>query len=577
LAIAALLAGGDAVPSLRGQVDLIYIDPPFDSKADYRTTITLPGAEVDQRPTVAEQFAYSDTWADGTASYLQMLLPRLTLMRELLASSGSIYIHLGTQVNHAVRLIADEIFGRGNFVEEVVWSYGSPSGGRAAGTKLVKVQEYLLHYAKDYPSRYEKKVYLPYSEKYIADWFKYTDDDGRVFRRRMRSAGVWDKQYLDESPGVPASTVWTDIQQIYADPRAYKVSQAAHSEITGYGTQKPARLLERIVDHTCPEGGLVADFFVGSGTTAAVAEKMARRWIVSDLGKPATMITRKRLVDQKARPFLYQAIGDYQVEQARSTLGRRFRVGDLAQTVMGIYGALPLPPEESEGGTLGRIPQESTLVLVDSPNRLTTQSTLERAQRLRESKLGGFEKVVVLGWNFAAGIGQTVAAMKDPKLEVRMIPANLLDELKKKGFDRLSAQGSFRFATLQYLDAHLDSVAELGDSVELRIQLDNYVLLDPSALPLSDPDRDRVIEVMEREPLALIEYWAVDPDFDDETFRSTWQDYRENTADDGDPLRTVTSAKVIAPNRPGPRRVCIRAVDVFGFESEVVLDVDGSA
>src|SRR5690348_12425436 len=212
LAMAALLAGDEHTPSLRGRVDLIYIDPPFDSKADYRTKVMLPGVELEQRPTVIEQFAYSDTWSDGTSSYLEMITPRLVLMRELLSDTGSIYVHLGIQVSHYVKIVMDEIFGKGNFIQEVIWAYGSPSGGRAAGPKMVKIHEYIAHYAKQYENRYNKKVYLPYDEKYINDWFKYTDDDGRRYRVRLRGkdhAGenIVDRQYLDESKGLPASTV----------------------------------------------------------------------------------------------------------------------------------------------------------------------------------------------------------------------------------------------------------------------------------------------------------------------------------------------------------------------------------
>ena len=351
-----------------------------------------------------------------------------------------------------------------------------------------------------------------------------------------------------------------------------KLNNSANESVD-YATQKPEALLERIIQASSPIGGLVADFFVGSGTTAAVAERLGRRWVAVDLGKPAAMITRKRLVDQAARPFLYQAIGDYQVEQARSTLGRSFRVGDLAKTILGIYGAFPLPPEENANGSLGRLTNESTLVFADSPSRLTTASTLPRAQASRDTKMGGFEKVVVLGWNFAVGIGQVVSALNDPRLEVRVIPANLLDELKKKGKERLGK--SVRFSTLQYLDAHIASNVTSGENVELDVALDNYVLLDPQSLPLNEGESlDLVIEVMNREPLALIEYWAVDPDYDGEVFRSTWQDYRGNTAIDDDPLRVVHHAYVTTPPVIGVRRVCVRAVDVFGFESEVVLEVE---
>ncbi len=121
LAMAALLAGDEDAPSLRGKIDLIYIDPPFDSKADYRTKITLPGTRIDQKPTVLEQFAYSDTWSDGTASYLAMITPRLVLMKELLADSGSILVHIDWHVGHYVKLVLDEVFGRDRMTNEIVW------------------------------------------------------------------------------------------------------------------------------------------------------------------------------------------------------------------------------------------------------------------------------------------------------------------------------------------------------------------------------------------------------------------------------------------------------------------------
>jgi adenine-specific DNA-methyltransferase len=571
LAMAALLAGDGETASLRGSVDLIYIDPPFDSKADYRTKIAVPGATIEQRPTVIEQFAYSDTWSDGTASYLAMITPRLVLMRELLSDSGSIYVHLDWHVGHYVKMVLDELFGRKSFVDEIIWAYGSPSGGRAAGAKLVKMHETLLHYAKDYSCRKSNKLHLPYSDKYIEDWFKWTDEDGRRYRKRMRDKGQWERQYLDESKGIPASTVWSDIKQVYADPRAYKSNQTKHSEIVGYDTQKPERLLARIIEHSTDPEDVVADFFVGSGTTAAAAEKLDRRWIVSDLGKPAVMITRKRLIDQDARPFLYQAIGDYQVEQARSTLGRRFRVGDLAQVVLKLYGALPLSPEENASGSLGRLPNARTLVLADSPSRLTTVSTLRRAQQYRDSLMGGFDKVVVLGWNFSAGIGQDIAALNDPHLEVLVIPPDLLDRLKKKSsLDKLA--GEVRFSSLQYLQAHVAERKTSGDGEELHVVLDNYVLLSPDAINLDEKNREALQQVANDDPLALIEYWAVDPDYDGAIFRSVWQDYRENTENDSDPLRVVKKAVLRVPPADGPRRVCVRAVDVFGFESEVVVE-----
>lgn len=552
LAMAALLAGDENTPSLRSKVDLIYIDPPFDSKTDYRTKITLPGATVDQRPTVAEQFAYSDAWANGTASYLEMITPRLVLMRELLAETGSIYVHLDWHIGHYVKLVLDDVFGRRNFVNEIVWRYRR---WPAQTPSYQKMHDTIFWFAKDATSKRSwTQQYEELSASTLKTWGtkKQVADFSQGYRKPSQTE--------DESAGAQMSDVW-DIGVIAPIAK----------ERVDYATQKPMKLLERILVGATREGDVVADFFTGSGTTAATAERLGRRWIATDIGKPATMITRKRLVDQNASPFLYQAIGDYQVEQARSTLGRKFRVGELAQTVLSIYGALPLDPAENVNGSLGRLVEEKTLIYVDSPSRMTTTSTLKRAQGYRDSKLGGFDKVVVLGWNFPAGIGHDLAALNDDRLEVKVIPADMLDRLKKRGKEGLV--GNIRFATLQYLEAHLESHARTSNGEEFEIMLDNYVLLSPEAMNIDEADRPAILDVMNREPLALIEYWAVDPDFDGEIFRSTWQDYRGNTANDADALRTVTRAHVTAAPRDGTRTICVRAVDVFGFESEVLIEI----
>lgn len=606
LAMSALLAGDGERPSRRGQVDLIYIDPPFDSKADYLTKIRLPGTTIDQKPTVMEQFAYSDTWADGTASYLAMITPRLVLMRELLTETGSIYVHVDWHVGAYVKVVLDEIFGKESFVNEIAWKRSHAHGDSGQGAShFGRVSESLLFYARG-PERYWKAPYEPYTEEILARDYKYVDETtgeryrlmpvdgpggaakGNPYYEFLGVKGYWRysvetmtslhesgeivlsstggslsrKRFLRDAKGTPVTDFWGDINRL----------SPTSGERLNYPTQKPEKLLERIIEASCPDGGVVADFFVGSGTSAAVAERLGRRWIVSDLGKPAVMITRKRLIDQDAKPFLYQAIGDYQVQQAKSTLGRSFRVGDLARVVLDLYGAVPLPQEENPSGNLGRIPATKTLVMADSPSRLTTSSTLRRAQQQRDTVMGGFEKVVVLGWNFSASIGQDIAALNDDRLEVLVIPPDLLDRLKKTGaLDKLA--GELRFSSLQYLQAHVSSRKLTSTNEEvIRVALDNYVLLSPEAINLDEKNRAALQKVMNVEPLALIEYWAVDPDYDGEVFRSVWQDYRGNTKNDDDELRVITEAVVAAQIIDGPRCVCIRAVDVFGFESEVVVE-----
>ncbi len=557
----------------------------------------MPGTELEQRPTVLEQFAYSDTWSEGTASYLAMIVPRLILMREMLSDTGSIYVHLDWHVGHYVKMVLDDIFGRSSMLNEIIWKRTPFAGSSKARSSRFPINhDTILVYVRTQDFSFNQQ-YQEYSDEYKAR-FKHSDAIG-LYRKtllktysastesRLRAEGRFIeplrlgaypsyKQYLHESKGKQIEDIWgeensedetADEDNVWEDVNA---TNPMAKERTGYATQKPEVLLERIVKASCPPNGVVADFFVGSGTTAAVAEKLGRRWLATDLGKPATMITRKRLIDQDAKPFLYQAIGDYQVEQARSTLGRSYRVGDLAEIVVKLFGALPLPPEANGSRNLGRLPNSRTLVFADSPSRLTTLSTLRRAQLLRDSIMGGFDRVVVLGWNFTAGIGRDVADLKDDRLDVLVIPPDLLDRLKKKGSDKLA--GEVRFSSLQYLQAHVAGRSATRDGEELSVGLDNYILLSPDAINLDERNKAELQRVANAEPLALIEYWAVDPDYDGELFRSVWQDYRGNTESDSDPLRVVTRATLQLPRRDGPRRVCIRAVDVFGFESEVVVD-----
>lgn len=164
LAMAALLAGSDSAQSLRSKVDLIYIDPPYDSKADYRTKISLSESQIEQRPTTIEQFAYSDTWVEGTASYLSMLVPRLVLMRELLSERGSIYVHLDWHVNGYVRAILDEVFGKQNFRNEIIWTYFGFK--RSTTRKFPQKHDTIYSYFKN-EDYYWKTQYKPHSAEYL--------------------------------------------------------------------------------------------------------------------------------------------------------------------------------------------------------------------------------------------------------------------------------------------------------------------------------------------------------------------------------------------------------------------------
>lgn len=586
LTMQALLAGDPqtGLPSLRGKVDLIYIDPPFDSKADYRTPITLPNANLEQKPTVIEQFAYADTWEEGTISYLKMIYPRLMLMKELLSKKGSIYVHIDWHIGAYVKIILDDIFEKDNFRNEIIWKRGTVKGAKAVGNQYARNHDMILYYSRSNDYVYHTQ-YLPYTEEYIKQRYTKDDNDGRgpytdqaIGTRSEESLKELEKDnrifvtsngkrrvkyYLSEAKGIALDDSWNDISEV----------NSMAKENVGYATQKPEPLLERIIKASSNEGDLVCDFFGGSGTTAAVAEKLGRRWITCDIGKPAALVMRKRFIDQDVKPFLYQSIGDYQKEAFHNNKKLR-RVGDLSQVVLGLFGALPFTPEQVSDRNFGYIKGTRTLVMVDSPNRLTTAATVRRAVEAKASLLGGdWDKVIVLGWNFAFDISQAIEKYKNSNVEVLVIPPDLLDKLSKKGFKKLIADKTVRFSSLQYLVVNPVEVKtnESGED-ELSISLNNYVLLSPDNIPLDDKDKLKLQQVMEQDPLSLVEYWSIDPDYDGETFRSTWQDYRENVDNDSDPLHCVYSARIKMPHKY-ERKVCVKAVDVFGFESQVILDV----
>jgi site-specific DNA-methyltransferase (adenine-specific)/adenine-specific DNA-methyltransferase len=557
LTLQALLAGDPItnMPSMRGKIDLIYIDPPFDSKADYRTKIHLPSTDIEAMPTVIEQHAYSDTWKNGTVSYLEMMVPRLILMRELLSDQGSIYVHIDWHVGHYVKVIMDEIFGKENFRNEIVWSYSTL--GRPKDRFALK-HDTIFVFGKNENSFFnEDGAKIPYSQEYIKSHFRDLDDKGRICRKRL-DAGKWRIYYPDE--GMIPNDVW-DIP--------YENSMS--KERTGYFTQKPGELLNRIIKSSCPENGIIADFFAGSGTTGAIAEKLGRKWIMSDLGKPACMVMRKRLIDQDAKPFLYQSIGDYQKEQFEKSAFRT--IGDLSHVIINLYGALPFPMQEGVPTNLGYNKATKTLIFVDSPSKMTGYNTLKKAQELRAGFMGGWDKVVVLGWNFVTDIGKVLENIKDPNLEVLVIPPDLLDQLKTKAsYNKLIKTGKIKFSSLQYLTIKPVKVENKGENDIIEVELENYTLLSPDALPLDQKNKEKLEEVMGDDPLALIEYWSIDPDYDGETFRSKWQDYRQNTDNDGDEFRVIKKAKLEVPKVTGKRKVCVKAVDVFGFESVAVWE-----
>jgi len=600
LAMQALLVGDPqtGMPSLKGKIDLIYIDPPFDSKADYRTKIHLKNIDINAKPTILEQHAYSDTWKDGTVSYLEMMVPRLILMHELLSEKGSIYIHIDWHVGHYIKIIMDDIFGKDKFRNEIIWKKTNSPKSQTNG--LGNQHDVIYYYSKSDRPIFNN-VYKEPDSNYLSA-FRYDDNDGRgkyqsialsnktslggfgkmkewewrgvkarwIYSKTQMDkwfednriiktkSGYRKKYYLSESPGQIMGDIWID--------KEVSPLQGQSSEVVGYDTQKPEKLIKRIIEASSDNNSIVADFFAGSGTMGAVADKLGRKWIMTDIGKPACMIMRKRLIDQNAKPFIYQSIGDYQKELYKQSTFKS--IGDLSQVIIHLYGALPFPQDEGIPNNLGYDKNTKTLIFVDSPSKLTGYPTIKKAQELRAGFMGGWEKVVVLGWNFVVDIGTIMENISDDKLEVLVIPHDILDKLKtKSSYNKLKKSESIRFSSLQYLTIKPIKISHNNDNDIIEVELDNYTLLSPDALPLDEKDKEKLEEIMGNDPLSLIEYWSIDPDYDGVTFRSKWQDYRQNTENNTDSYRILTKANIDVPKVIGKRTICVKAVDVFGFES----------
>ena len=300
-------------------VDLIYLDPPFNSNANYNVLYTDRGAGK------AQYRAFDDTWhwndraetrlqvyqgaggrpaasavrglyqilgRSGMLAYLTYMAERLEQMKRLLKPSGSIVLHCNQVAVHYLKIVMDAVFGGRNFITEVVWNYGTPSGGRSSGKKPVKTHDTLLVYAGRYGRHLYNRQFTPYSEKYVREWFRHDDGDGRQYRTRSRK-GTIHRQYLDESPGVPLSTVWSDIMQLSSRSGWFPNSKAKRENL-GYPTQKPRTLLERIIKACTQEGDFVLDPFCGCGTAVDAASKINRRWAGIDVSSFAIDLIRER-------------------------------------------------------------------------------------------------------------------------------------------------------------------------------------------------------------------------------------------------------------------------------------------
>ena len=548
LAMQALLAQG-----YEGKINLIYIDPPFDSKADYSHKIKIDGTEMTKEPSVIERLAYKDTWAGGTDSYLDMLYPRLQLMKRLLAPNGSIYVHLDWHVGHYVKVMMDEVFGKDNFRNEIIWRYRR---WPAPSSDFQKMHDTIYRYVKsdDYIWNQLFEPKAPSTLKAFGDTKLTTEITERGTVKKIRTE--------EKSEGTNMSDVW----------ELPMIQGSASRERTHYGTQKPESLLKRIIKASSNENDLVADFFVGSGTTLAVAEKLNRRWIGTELGKVGIQVTRGRLVEQEANPFIVENIGNYQREMIYLSGGRIY---EMQKIILKLYGAEPIKNRYDLG-----VRKESNaleLVYCGYPDRpVTARKVEELAREARDLEGTGYKRLVILAWDYEYNYDELLAsrlraAGKDIKTEVvsRQIPPDIYEYLKKaKDEEEIETLAEkVKFFEKPYLKLAEPKI----DGKSATIGIDNYVLYD---FPLgfgkkADEAREQLLKMVKDNFAVLIDYWAVDWNYDGFTFKSQWQNLRGS----GRKAKTVSTKTTHTYENPGKYTIAIRVVDIFGNDATGTLKV----
>lgn len=523
-----------------GGLKLIYIDPPFDVGADFSMDVEIGGETFHKEANLLEQIAYRDTWGRGADSFISMLYERLVLMKDLLSEDGSIFVHCDWRMTALIRLALDEIFGREFFSNSICWRY---SGWNKRLARSFERRHDTIHFYTRSDSPLFNSFFEPWAskEQYVKARKQkvHTDEQGREYVLSDAGGGKRIRRYIDEvlEEGVVVDDVW------YLD----KLNNSA-KEGLGYPTQKPEALLERIVKACTNKGDLVADFFVGSGTTAAVAEKLARKWIATDLGKFSVHTTRKRLIgvqrelkaaEKDFRAFEVLNLGRYE-RQAYLNIGGRLtaeqRVAALAEKerefrdlILRAYKASPFGAEGTAQDGFFHGARNGRLVVIGPINLPVGRLFVEEV--ITECRKRGASRVDILAFEFEMGLFPAVleeARSKGIELSPKYIPAEVFD---KRAVDK----GQVVFHDISFVEA--SPRYDKKNKLAVRIELSDFSVYytqgaaEAAIAALKEGKSDVICEqgqlykisknkdgVVNRERLTKhwtdwVDYWSVDFDY----------------------------------------------------------------
>lgn len=568
------------LPELAGKVNLIYIDPPFDTGANFSFTATIPqhdededGADISftKQPSVIEQKAYRDTWGRGLDSYLQWFYETAVLLRELLADDGSIYVHLDWHVGHYAKAVLDEVFGYENFKNEIVWKRTFNVGSsKSRSNKFPINTDSVFWYSKSESFTFNRQ-YTELSDGALKRYDKI-DEQGRRFKWNPMKTYSEEKlaQLIEAGEAMITPTSKYPVYKHYFDPDKGKVIDNLWDDLAvmgtfgdermDYATQKPEVLLERIIQASSNEGDLVLDCFCGSGTTAATAEKLNRRWITCDLGRFAIHTARKRLLSNaKVKPFVVQNLGKYERQawmqaefdqpEQRANVEAAYR-----KFILDLYHATPIAGYAwLHGAKAGRLVHIGGVDAPVSPGDV-------KALVLEFWKIVGKEKdmktngIDILAWDFAFELNEMAAqfaAENKVELKFKKIPREVLE---KKAVE----QGDIRFFEL----ASLGVTAKVSNrqSRELTLTLENFIV-PPDEVP--DDVQGKISHWSQ-----WIDYWAVDWNYRDDTFHNEWQSYRTKQ----DPKLELKVSHLY--EEAGAYQVVVKVIDILGNDTTKLITVE---
>jgi DNA modification methylase len=516
--------------SLAGQVDLIYIDPPFATEADFSLDVYVGDQREEKLPksqSVLEEKAYRDSWGPNGEKWIPMMMERLNIMRDLLKETGALILHIDYRLVATARLLLEEVFGADRLRNEIVWCY---RGGGVPADAFARKHDTLLYFTRSAESPFNPQ-FVPYSEatqKLVAG----------------RGGTSIDGKERDLQRGAHMPDWWVDINSL----------QTMSPERTGYPTQKPVALLERVIRAATNEGALVLDAFSGSGTTAIAAEQTSRRWVAVDLGRYAIHTCRKRLLDiDNGKPFEVLNLGKYERQfWSTSNFGHdldgdgKVNLLEYIAFILKLYGGEPLAGSSHLHGRKG-----DAYVYVGAVSNPVTIAEIEQA--VNECKRMKGAAVHVLGWEWEMGLHDPIvgeAKRLGVRLTLKQIPREVMEaEAVRKG--------QIKFFDLAYLD------------VELQQKSNGEVVCTLS--DFSTPNSDLIPDEVRQEITKwsdYVDYWAVDWDFQNDTFNHGFVTYRTRQ----DRTLSLKSDPHAYP-KAGTYKVMVKVIDIFGNDTSKLVEL----